>query len=554
MPTWPSPGSGTYTVAFGDGASGRRYVAYQSTAITQPVAIELVAPLSSAHTPVDLLAPGNAADWIAITHRAFWDEMLPLTDYRDRIYRVAQVDVQSIYDQFNGGMLSSEAIRDFLEYAHANWQRPAPRFVLLGGGGVSDMRNYLGNSKPTYVPTFIYPADPILGETAADNRFVAFGDADILPDMSIGRFPAYYESEITTMVSKTISYESTPTFNDWNQNILMISDDLEGGGGNFYNFSDTLIYDYAEHDPSIKFLPEPYTGTKAYLGDTCDPVGNPSPASGCQSFIVNEINEGALIVSYVGHALKDKWATESLMNASMVSQMTNSDRLSIFLAMACFEGFFHEPPLNFRSLAERYMIHEGGGAVASWSPTGFGVATGHDWLEQGLFIALFTDGVLQLGEAMKQAKYYMDEHAPPNKYDDLIDTFNLFGDPALTVQGYIAPTAVDMAGMTVAFEDGGVRVNWQTANEVEFLGFNVMRSERPDGGFVKLNGDPILAVGGGSTASNPYSYWDSTAEADRSYWYRLELLNLDDSRSIYGLTKVDPVASHFSIYLPLVTR
>ncbi|MEI2420467.1 C25 family cysteine peptidase, partial [Arthrospira platensis SPKY2] len=116
----------------------------------------------------------------------------------------------------------------------------------------------------------------------------------------------------------------------------------DGGGGDFYHFSDILADGYANNIPleENKFLPEPYTNTKVYLGMTCDldNPGNSNLAVECRADIIDAINQGMLFTSYVGHAQADRWAVESLMDASVISQLTNADRLSIFLAMACYEG------------------------------------------------------------------------------------------------------------------------------------------------------------------------------------------------------------------------
>ncbi|MEZ4656618.1 MAG: C25 family cysteine peptidase [Caldilineaceae bacterium] len=556
--------SAPYTVSFGEGGAGQRYLAWTPTAALTPAQIEKADYLTSPYTPsaanpgpitmaaklatddlatASLAAPGdlldtrNGADWIVITHRDFWSQTLPLAEWRARQYRVAMIDVQQIYDQFNGGMLSSESIRDFLAYAHANWQPPAPQFVLMAGGGTSDMRQYFSNSKKTYVPTMIYPADPILGETAADSRLVTFLNNDILPDMDIGRFPAFSASEVAIMVSKTISYESAPLRDEWNTNILLISDDLEGGGGDFYAFSDTLANGYSDaNDPfGTKFLPYPYTPTKVYLGRTCD-TNNPTVANECRADIADTINnQGALFVSYVGHAQTRNWAIEKLMDPTLAQSLTNRDKLAIFLGMACFEGFFHEPPTGSRSLSESYLLNPNGGAVASWSPTGFGVATGHDYLEQGLFLAVFQNGVKQLGTAMTAGKEHLYYTAPAHKYDDLIDTFNLLGDPALHIQTYVARTAVQMAGLTATYGDNGIVVAWATVDEPDLLGFNVLRSASPGGPFGQINGDLIAGKASGTPAGARYEYVDAGAEAGVAYWYRLEIVNLDGTSVEYGL-------------------
>lgn len=529
------------SVEFADGASDRKYVAVADNGLQSPLRIEPVIYPSSGYTPADLLDTTNGADWIAITHRDFFTEALRLTQYRSSKYRVKLIDVQQIYDQFNGGLLSPQPIREFLRYAYYNWDGDAPEMVLLFGDGSRDSRNFT-NAQPNYIPAFMIVADPIEGETAVDNRYVTFVGNDILPDMAIGRFPVDTTAEAALMVSKTIDYESTPTFNGWNTNIVLIADDILDGGGNFYEFNDILADGYEDPNnptPETKFLPEPYTSTKIYLGNTCT-------LSDCRQEIIDFVNGGALFTSYVGHAQEQNWAIEPLVDASIIQQMNNYDRLSIFLGMACFEGFFHKPDVI--PLAESYLFHPGGAAVASYSPTGFGVASGHDWIEKGLFISVFQNDQNVLGKAVSDSKYYLANNAPPGKYDDLIDTMLLFGDPALQIQGFVDPTAVDMAGMTAQNTDGQVTVAWETGSELEMVGFNVLRSETEDGTFIRVNNEMIPAKFGGRADGASYQYPDSAAQPDASYWYKLEVLKIDGTTEEYGLAQVVP-RSHL-LYLP----
>jgi hypothetical protein len=74
------------------------------------------------------------------------------------------------------------------------------------------------------------------------------------------------------------------------------------------------------------------------------------------------------------------------------------------------------------------------GALASWSPTGFGLVTGHDYLERGFFLGLFHEGMTELGAATTYGKLYLLQNAAIGKYDDLVDTFGLLGDPMVQVR------------------------------------------------------------------------------------------------------------------------
>ena len=181
-----------------------------------------------------------------------------------------------MYDQFNGGHRSAEAIHDFLAYAYLHWEAPAPAYVLLLGDGNYDMRNYKGNSGSTYIPPYLELVDPDMGETAADNRFVTLTGADNVPEMHIGRFVANTTVQAAAMVNKTIDYEVSCQCNTWNYNTLFVADDLEGGGGNFWDYSDRIANGYLDPpDQTTPLLPETYSVAKAYLGQTCDIIRQP---------------------------------------------------------------------------------------------------------------------------------------------------------------------------------------------------------------------------------------------------------------------------------------
>ncbi|MDH7486773.1 MAG: C25 family cysteine peptidase [Anaerolineae bacterium] len=418
-----SPENGSYTLHFGDSHDGgRRYLALTAAQrLTPPVELD---------TPSALQSPTAGADYLIVSHGSFLTAIRPLADHRAaQGLRVQVVDVQDVYDEFGYGLVSAQAIHDFLIYAYEHWPRPAPTYVLLVGDGTYDPRRYLPSSAPTYVPPYLRLVDPMQGETATDNRYACVSGEDIVPDLHIGRLPANSPAEAEAMVNKTLSYETSPAAGDWNRNVLFIADDPEGGGGNFYALSDNIADGYADPPANtIKFLPQPYSAIKVYLGQTC---AKENPSLICRQHIVDAINSGALLTSFIGHATKTYWAAERLLDIAALSRLNNADRLTIALPMTCLEGYFHEAA--YEAFGEADVRLPGGGAVASWSPTGLGLASGHDLLEQGLFLALFRGGVQELGAATTAGKLYLLANSPAGKYDDLVETYTLLGDPALRV-------------------------------------------------------------------------------------------------------------------------
>ncbi len=559
-----TPAGATFSVGFGDTAAGaKKYLALTAAARKTTAVIEPATFLASPYRPSNLLDSANAADYIIITHRDFWGQgdaepftlANALADYRAYDFRVALVDVQQIYDQFNGGMMSAESIRDFLAYAHANWTGAgdpnvkAPAYVLLMGDGTNDMRKYR-SAYNTYIPPFLYLADPDMGETAADNRFVTFIGNDSFPDMHLGRFPVNNVTEAQAMIDKVLYYEVACHCNDtWNKHTLFLADDLEGGGGNFYYYSDLIADGYVDAPANtIKLLPADFTVQKEYLGMTCD-LGNPADAVQCRTNTVNALNTtGALFVSFVGHATQQYWAVEHMFDSNASALLTNGPCLPIMLPMTCYEGSFQD--YRYASVMSETVVRQPvSGAVASFAPTGFGLVTGHDYLEEGLMLAWFHEGINRLGDATTYAKQYLVDNSS-GQYLDLLDTFGLLGDPALQVKTpdvCLIPTAVTMNGFAAEPAEGGAQVTWQTADESDILGFNVLRRstdfgrEGSAGAYSAVNAELITAAYMGLAQGNSYSYLDTDVRPGETYQYQIEIIKLDGASEFYGSSEFGTV-------------
>ena len=200
--------------------------------------------------------------------------------------------------------------------------------------------------------------------------------------------------------------------------------------------------------------------------------------------------------------------------------------------------------VQFPSLAESLVLASGKGAIASFSATGFGLANGHDILAQGLYQALFTDGTLQFGPATTFAKYYLDANS--SGYMDLLDTYTLFGDPASRLR--TNPTAVLLASFTGSGLPGAVQLDWETANEVGMVGFNLYRSETIDGVKQQVNPSLIPANHRGQLQGDVYQYIDPVGPGIYYYW--LELVQIGGS----DLTEPIQVTSGYSVNLPMLTK
>jgi hypothetical protein len=409
----------TYTLKFEDTITDRKeYLALTTAQRLSPVSIEQ-------DVPSDLQSESNGADYIIITHSDFYTDVLPLADHRaTQGLRTMVVDVEDVYDEFSYGIFDPTAIHDFLTYAYTNtnWQPPAPAYVLLVGDGNFDFKNNRGWGEPNYVPPYLADVDPYIGETATDNQYVCVSGGDLLPDMDIGRLPVQTSAQASTMVNKILNYEQNPPSDDWNKSVLFVADNQPDPAGNFWDLSDDIANNY---------LPNTYTAQKIYYTPGNPPYSTPDSV---RTAITNTINEGRLLVNYVGHSGVQYWASEKLFRIDDIAVLTNTESLPLMMPMTCQDGYFiwpKPPGDDYSSLGESIVRASGGGAIASWSPTGMGTAIGHHYMNKGFFTAVFSDTISEIGQATYLGKLnlYNKTGGEGSAYRDLMDTYLLFGDP-----------------------------------------------------------------------------------------------------------------------------
>ncbi len=114
---------------------------------------------------------------------------------------------------------------------------------------------------------------------------------------------------------------------------------------------------------------------------------------------------------------------------------------------------------------------------------------------------------------------------------------------------YIAPTAVQLVSFEAAPAVGGALVSWETASEVDNVGFNLYRSNSLDSPGERLNAQliPSRAPGGGEGAR--YEFLDTTALPGAGY-YTLEDIDASGARTRHGPIEL----AVWRVYLPVVIK
>jgi hypothetical protein len=407
-------------------AAGRYTTTFQITAsapVTYFVAAadQIQSPRQiSRYVPPDL-GSSNGADYLIITHRDFITSMQTLAAHRAAEgLRVKIVDVDDVYNEFNDGLYHPIAIKNFLKYAYASWQPPAPAYVLLVGDGHWNFKNFNParyGTPPNFMPPNLGWVDPWQGEVDTANELVTIVGDDPLPDMLLGRLPVNTAAQADVVVNKIVNYEAQDRSSPYLQRMMFLADNTPDSAGDFVQGANVLISDV---------VPGRYATDRIYADNYgCPPGHNPCPQ--VSYAITSALNQtGALFVTYIGHASLNGWGDESFLVNAHVPSLNNLDRLPIILSLDCLDGYWIYPGTS--GLMETMLRAANGGSVASFSPTGLGVATGHDQLERGLLNAVFRQGVARLGAAALAGKAAL--YSSGQSYD-LIDTFTVFGDPAL---------------------------------------------------------------------------------------------------------------------------
>lgn len=102
-----------------------------------------------------------------------------------------------------------------------------------------------------------------------------------------------------------------------------------------------------------------------------------------------------------------------------------------------------------------------------------------------------------------------------------------------------APTAVDLLSFTGTRTVDGILLEWQTADEIDNLGFNLYRATSESGTKVKLNVDLIPTnMMPGSLVGGSYSFEDFTATTTETYFYWLEDVDASGTTTMHGPVEV----------------
>ena len=408
----------TGTAVFQDWFDGEgtppRYIASAPSRWKRPTSIRL-------DTPSRLRTRDNGAEYIVLTHadfRAAADRLAAWRTAGDRFgpMEAISVDVEDVYDEFSGGLVDPMAIRSFVNYAVDNWD-PAPWFICLMGDGTYDYKNNNGTSHPNWMPAYQE------GISMFDEWYVRVEGEDRIPDLAIGRLPVQSATEAEGVVDKLIAYDSEPEVGPWQSRVLLVADDLHNPSKP--DISESFFITDAER-MARDLLPADLDLVKLYIAQF--PLEGRAKPQARDAF-VRFFNEGALILTYIGHGSLDVLAHERMfLLSSDAGLIDNGRRLPFMYTAASQVGVFDAP--EQQSIPEVLMNRPDGGVIGFISAARVGFHISNMVLANEFHRLMYRseEGQVPLGLALTIAKQNV-TGSRDNRTN--MQRYCLIGDPAL---------------------------------------------------------------------------------------------------------------------------
>ena len=462
----------------------------------------------SSYSSADVLTLGSSMvdpsltyPYVIITNSALepvFEDLKSLKDSQGLTTRIVHVsDIASTYS----GIDLQDKIREFIRDAYLNW---GTEYVLLGGDdSIIPHRGLYAEILP-YVTDDDVAADIYYGgldgdwNDDGDGLWGEPGEADLMPEVSIGRAPVETTAEAANFVGKVIRYQTSPVVGQI-KNAQMTAELLydEPTWGS-YN-KEEIVSGSSAHGFTTAGIPPSWTVTELYDRDLY-------PAEWDKWDVINNLNSGIHIQNHCGHSINNH--TMKMYDTDILAHFTNdgiTNTYFIAFVQGCFSAAFdnrwYDGSYGNDAVGEVFTYIEGG-AVGYMGTTRYG-ASAHEstrgagqYYDRQFFDAVFGEGITAIGDAHDDCKVdnipYIDFRALRWEYYARV----LLGEPSMDIW-------TDAPGELTVTLPGAIHTS---ANEVEI---SVTDGSTPvEGARVSIVGDSThychgFTDAGGAVYLNP---------------------------------------------------
>ena len=382
-------------------------------------------------------------DLLIVSPDEFIDEAKRLAEIHElEGTKTEVVSLEQVYNEFSSGSPDPTAIKWVAKMLYDKNKLDSVKQLknlLLFGDGTFDPKNRIVNNNYK-VPTYQFLAsEDFLSAMVSDDYYGILDDTESIEDgdlldIGVGRLLISNNEQAKSQVDKIEQYlkkglaidtidccgeVKQSSFGDWRTKIVQITDDEENGY--FIN---------QDAEPQSKYIlnTKPAINVVKLYSDAFKQVvqagGERYPE--LVSAISDNVNQGSLILNYIGHGGPVGAAEERFITIPQIDSWSNFSKLPLFVTSTC-EFTKYDDPTHI-SAGERMALNPKGGAIALMTttrPVYFSVnsETGKNFFNS----ALNTDELgrsYTLGEIIRRTKNK--SAASSNKR-----SFTLIGDPAL---------------------------------------------------------------------------------------------------------------------------
>lgn len=413
--------------------SPKRYLAVNNNGLRSPLSV--VEDRRDGDEYVNLRTT-LGADVLVIAADQFYDAMAAYEDYRENEaptrMEVLRVRVSDIYDEYGWGLVDPAAIRDFLKTTLPiyNWA-VSPLFVLFAGDGDFDYKNKLSSADANWVIPF---ED---GARCTDDWYSYFEPTDnsyAYPQLATGRWPIHDAAEIELLMDRLKAYEGNQDFGPWRDRILFVADDEYGQGGVYTTWETNHVLD-TESIAESGDIPDIINVQKIYMTEypvSYDPAGGGRRKPEANADLIRTINDGCLLVNYMGHGNPTVWAHEHVFLQSRdLPLLQNGSRLPLFVAATCDWAYWDNP--FSQAMPEIMLTLDEGGGIAAIAATRVTGANSNYLFLQNFYQELFSKSTgARLGEALMRGKARQFAHNLGQSSNNAnAEKYHLLGDPVM---------------------------------------------------------------------------------------------------------------------------
>ena len=412
-------------------------------------------------------------DLVIVAPPVFRAQAQRLADHRASFnnLRTAVVTTTEVYNEYGSGGQDVTAIRDLMKQVYDRAPAGKALQLLLFGDASFDYKSDPYNNKDfepawwrdrvpfksdaqfdafnqNYVPTYqsresfaafyggqSYSSEDYFG--LLDDNEGEWDEAAAvteLMDAGVGRLPVRQPKgqlgntdQARAMVDKIIGYDSPSTYGKWRNRITLVADD---GNGNIFidnsSGSDVQAGIVETNHPAFNVH-------KVYLDlypQVAVAAGQRSPEA--SRAIDQSVEQGSLIVNYLGHGGPKGWSDEQILTNASVLALRNPTNLPFFVTGTCDFSAYDNP--DFTSAGEQVLTDNmTGGAVGLFTTTRVVDAGGNASLNKAFFDRALTpiNGQMPLmGTLVLRSKNAI----APNANENINGrNYALLGDPSMTL-------------------------------------------------------------------------------------------------------------------------